>query len=87
MNATFLADDPMNSTLVDLAGGGHLYDITTEHQQASKAVRSTTTIRNPSGKVVAVWERTYRRMQDRIMFHNSMHVLGEWLPKKSPISK
>ena len=87
MNVTFLSADPLNSALVDLAGGGHLYDIATECHYASRDVRSTTTVRDPAGTLVAVWERAHRRERDRITFHDKMHVVSDWLPKKSPISK
>ena len=89
MNVTFLSDNPMNSAVVDLAGGGHLYNITTEHTESSGSpdVRSTTTVSDPAGAVVAVWERTHTRERDRITFRDKMHVLGDWLPKKSPLSK
>ena len=91
MNVTFLpvSDSAMNSAVVDLAGGGHLYDIVTEYTASSTSpdVRTTTTMRDPGGTVVAVWERTHTRERDRITFHDKMHILGDWLPKKSPVSK
>ena len=87
MDVTFLSNSPLNSTVVDLEGGGHLYDITTKHETESPELRSTTTISRPKGEVVAVWERAYHRDQDRVTYHGKMHTLAGWLPKKSVLSK
>ncbi|TBU63548.1 hypothetical protein BD310DRAFT_916632 [Dichomitus squalens] len=87
MNVTFLTDSPLNSTVVDLNGGGHLYDISTEFDAKSRTVRYRTTLRNLDGRVVGLWENAYQQGQDRIVYHDKMHMLSDWLPKKSVLSR
>nr|VWP02426.1 CAP59 [Ganoderma boninense] len=87
MNVTFLSDSPLNSTVVDLNGGGHLYDISTEYDFESSTTRCRTTMHNLDGDVVGLWERAYQRDEDRITYHDKMHMLADWLPKKSVLSR
>ena len=87
MNVTFLSDSPLNSTVVDLNGGGHLYNISTEFDFKSSTTRCRTTMNNLDGEVVGLWERAYQRDKDRITYHDKMHMLSDWLPKKSVLSR
>ena len=87
MNVTFLSDNPLNSTVVNLTTGVHLYDVATQYTFNSPKLRSTTTIRGPQKEVVAVWERAHNRDMDRITYHARMHTLADWLPRKSPLSR
>ena len=87
MNVTFLSDSPLNSTVVDLKGGGHLYDISTEFDFKSSTMRCRTTMHNLDGDVVGLWERSHQRDKDRITYHDKMHMLADWLPKKSVLSR
>lgn len=87
MNVTFLSDSPLNSTVVDLKGGGHLYDISTEFDFKSSTMRCRTTMHNLDGEVVGLWERAHQRDKDRIAYHDKMHMLADWLPKKSVLSR
>ncbi|PIL29080.1 hypothetical protein GSI_09128 [Ganoderma sinense ZZ0214-1] len=87
--AAFVSAHPLNSTVVDLNGGGHLYDISTEYDFKSSTTRCRTTMHNLDGDVVGLWERAYQRDKDRITYpyHNKMHMLADWLPKKSVLSR
>lgn len=87
MNVTFLSDSPLNTTVIDLVGGVHLYNITTKYEYGSPKIRTTTTIRGPHDEVVAVWERAHHRDQDRITYRGKMHTLADWLPRKSALSR
>lgn len=87
MTVTFISDSPLNSTVVDLQGDGHLYDIKTKCLPNSPSYKSITTVYDRFGGVVAVWERAHRQEQDRITYHDKMHTLADWLPKKNVFSK
>ena len=39
------------------------------------------------GEVVGIWERAYQRDGDRSTYRDNMHMLSDWLPKKSVFSK
>ena len=87
MNVTFLTDSPLNSTVVDLSSGRHLYDISTEFDTESTTIRYRTTLRHLDGQVLGLWEHAYQRDNDRIVYHDKMHMLSDWLPKKSVLSR
>ena len=87
MNVTFLTDSPLNSTVIDLSSGRHLYDISTEFDTESTTIRYRTTLRHLDGQVLGLWEHAYQRDKDRIVYHDKMHMLSDWLPKKNVFSK
>ena len=48
---------------------------------------ATTEIAIMDGQVLGLWEHAYQRDKDRIVYHDKMHMLSDWLPKKSVLSR
>ncbi|RPD61662.1 hypothetical protein L227DRAFT_574154 [Lentinus tigrinus ALCF2SS1-6] len=88
MDVIFLSNNPVNSKVIQAEDDNHIYDVSTERMPESRDVYSTTTVRRPSGKVVALWEwSAHNRYQDRITYLGDVHTLSEWLAKESPFSR